>query len=212
MTDAALRRWQIVCLAAATIFLGLAAAAATVGVMPGDQPLRDGILALVTPSLFAAAHWVNYGGREAVPPIFALILIFSGEVRRRWWLWCVALIGTACIETAFKRLVARPRPEDPSMGFPSGHAAAVAAVAVLLVYVASREDVDDRRRVAFYAAALAAVVAVGLARIVLRAHWPSDVVAGWAAGAAGAAGAAWWDLASPPRRLVACAGAAPRGP
>jgi undecaprenyl-diphosphatase len=212
MTDAALRRWQAVCIVAALVFVGLALAAATVGVMPGDQPLRDGILALVTPSLLSAARWVNYGGREAVLPAFVLILIVSPHARRRWWLWCAALIATACIETGFKRLVARARPEDPSMGFPSGHAAAAAAIALLVVYVVWRENVDERRRVAFYLVALAVVLAVGLARIVLRAHWPSDVVAGWAVGTAGVAGAAWWDLATTPRAMLSRAGPAPRAP
>ena len=48
MTDAALRRWQAVCLVAAAVFLGLALGAAT-GVMPGDQPVRESILALGSP-------------------------------------------------------------------------------------------------------------------------------------------------------------------
>ena len=39
---------------------------------------------------------------------------------------------------------------------------------------------------------------MGLSRMVLDAHWPLDVVAGFALGAAGAAGAAWWDASHPP--------------
>ena len=34
--------------------------------------------------------------------------------------------------------------------------------------------------------------------MVLDAHWPLDVVAGFALGAAGAAAAAWWDASHPP--------------
>ena len=43
-------------------------------------------------------------------------------------------------------------------------------------------------------------IAVGLARLVLGAHWPADVLAGFALGAACAAAAAWWDAehAAPP--------------
>jgi zinc transport system substrate-binding protein len=46
------------------------------------------------------------------------------------------------------------------------------------------------------------MVAVGLARIVLHAHWPVDVIAGFALGCACAAGAAWWDAARPPSDSV----------
>ena len=42
-------------------------------------------------------------------------------------------------------------------------------------------------------------LAVGLSRMVLDAHWPLDIVAGFALGAAGAAGAAWWDASHPPQ-------------
>ena len=48
--------------------------------------------------------------------------------------------------------------------------------------------------------ALALTLAVGLSRLVLDAHWPLDVVAGFALGAAGAAVAAWWDTSHPPQR------------
>jgi undecaprenyl-diphosphatase len=77
----------------------------------------------------------------------------------------------------------RPRPEDgfvsvDSNGFPSGHtanAAAAGLVAVLLLWpTASR-----RLRATVVGAAVLFAVAIGLTRIALLAHWPSDVLGGW---------------------------------
>jgi membrane-associated phospholipid phosphatase len=41
------------------------------------------------------------------------------------------------------------------------------------------------------------MLAIGLSRMVLDAHWTLDVVAGFAGGGAGAAAAGWWDAAHP---------------
>ena len=50
----------------------------------------------------------------------------------------LALRGGAAVENAWKALVARPRPEGPAYGFPSGHAAAAAVFAVVALYLSTR--------------------------------------------------------------------------
>jgi membrane-associated phospholipid phosphatase len=80
-------------------------------------------------------------------------------------------------------LINRPRPVDAfvliaSNGFPSGHstnAAAAALVAVLLVWPRGTPPV----RAVTVALATAFAVLVGLTRVALLAHWPSDVLGGW---------------------------------
>jgi membrane-associated phospholipid phosphatase len=79
----------------------------------------------------------------------------------------------------------RPRPAGgfvtiESNGFPSGHtshATALALLAVLLLW-------DRRHRVATVACAVLFAVAIGVSRVVLLAHWPSDVLGGWLLGTA----------------------------
>ncbi|MFO1169966.1 MAG: phosphatase PAP2 family protein [Hyphomicrobiaceae bacterium] len=92
---------------------------------------------------------------------------------------------------------ARPRPdlvphatEVFTASFPSGHAMMSAVVYLTLGTLLARTE--SRRRVKSYVMAVAAVLTmlVGLSRIYLGVHWPSDVVAGWALGA-GWAALAW---------------------
>ncbi|MGI5148365.1 phosphatase PAP2 family protein [Plantactinospora sp. CA-294935] len=80
-------------------------------------------------------------------------------------------------------LVHHPRPEDgfvviTSNGFPSGHtsnAAAAALVAVLLLWY----RLGGPARVLTVALAVAFAAFVGLTRLALLAHWPTDVLGGW---------------------------------
>ncbi|HUG37289.1 MAG TPA: phosphatase PAP2 family protein, partial [Candidatus Limnocylindrales bacterium] len=167
--------WPPVCIGAVTGFLVLAVLAALTGPLPGDVALRDAVLAAASPALVTLARVINYGGEwPGLLPATVLLFALSSESRRRWWLWCGIMAGTGIAETAFKHLVARPRPEDVSMGFPSGHAAAIAVFSVILLYLAGRSRVAAERRIAFVSVTLVVVGLVGLARIVLNAHWPSD--------------------------------------
>lgn len=111
------------------------------------------------------------------------------------------VLGSVASGTLVSQLLkvgfARPRPdlvphatEVFTASFPSGHAMMSAVVYLTLGTLLARTE--SRRRVKSYVMAVAAVLTllVGLSRIYLGVHWPSDVVAGWALGA-GWAALAW---------------------
>jgi undecaprenyl-diphosphatase len=86
-----------------------------------------------------------------------------------------------------KDLAGRPRPPgalttaSTAASFPSGHAVAVMA-GVLALLTISAGMFTPRGRTAAKALGALLVIAVGAARVILNAHYPSDVVAGWALG------------------------------
>jgi membrane-associated phospholipid phosphatase len=87
---------------------------------------------------------------------------------------------------AAKALVNRPRPATmlvaaPSTSFPSGHAleAMAALLAVLCFFFPMLNRMIRRIAVAVVAASL---LTVGISRVVLNVHYPSDVLAGWSLG------------------------------
>jgi undecaprenyl-diphosphatase len=103
--------------------------------------------------------------------------------------------------------VARPRPTlwpwlIPTAGFafPSGHATAGAALYPLLGWLALRS-----RGLGWggYALGLGVGVFIGVGRLYVGVHWPTDVVAGWAIGAAVSLRAVLWlRRLDSPRRLL----------
>lgn len=100
------------------------------------------------------------------------------------------LVGSSLAATGYSTLLKlifdRPRPDiiDHGMAtftasFPSGHALLSAAILLTnggLLAFAARER---RERWVIGIAAIALTTAVGLSRVFLGVHWPSDVLAGW---------------------------------
>jgi undecaprenyl-diphosphatase len=95
------------------------------------------------------------------------------------------------LNMVLKNLFMRPRPElvahlvqVQTTSFPSGHAMNSAIVYLTLGGLLARSE--QRRPVRIYLVAVAIIltVIIGLSRVYLGVHWPSDVAAGWCVGAA----------------------------
>ena len=86
-----------------------------------------------------------------------------------------------------KLFVGRPRPEGALFGntdsFPSGTAATAVLVLGLAIYFAGLHITPNRLRIPLQAALAAAIIALGIFRLLAGEHYPSDVLAGWLAGA-----------------------------
>ena len=197
--------WRIACLLTLGGFVGLSVAAFATGILPGDLHVRQDLIEQSSQLVRQVAAIVNEGGTwRVLLPAMVLLYLFSRAARRHWWLWSAVMIVSSLIEHGMKVMVGRPRPSGFSFGFPSGHTTAAATFAFLLIYLASRERWSAPVRHGLQALAIVGMVLVGWARIVLGAHWPTDVLGGFLLGAGCAAAAAWWessrpDASAPPR-------------
>jgi len=99
--------------------------------------------------------------------------------------------GGTVLSTLLKLGFERPRPELVPHGaevftasFPSGHAMLSAVVYLTLGALLARTQ--SRRRVKAYLLTLAVLLTgmVGVSRVYLGVHWPTDVMAGWCIGSA----------------------------
>lgn len=102
-----------------------------------------------------------------------------------------AVVGGVLLSTALKLGFDRPRPdlvphavEVYTASFPSGHSMMAAVTYLTLGALLARVESDWRRKLYWLAIALLLTVLVGLSRVYLGVHWPSDVLGGWAVGAA----------------------------
>jgi len=187
-------RWRGLSLGGAALFVGMGAVVFAVGLLPGDSPLYEDVMARRTPAIVAFFSWVNlFGSWKGLLPAAIVLFAISPEARKRWWLVALVLLGAPVFEQIAKYLVGRTRPRGSAMGFPSGHMTGAAAFAVIAVYFAIKERWNRATRLGLTAVVVAMVVLVGVARLVLHAHWPSDVLGGLLLGSSCAAFGAWWD-------------------
>ncbi len=116
-------------------------------------------------------------------------LMFSGK-RKTAGLVLVAVLCGVVLSSLLKSGFARPRPDLVphsvavfTSSFPSGHAMMSAVVYLTLGSLVARTKHSVTLKVYVLSLALFLTLLVGLSRIYLGVHWPSDVLAGWAAGA-----------------------------
>lgn len=124
-------------------------------------------------------------------PIIAALLYFRGHR------WKVALQATLVLSTSFllnisiKELLARPRPiEDMrlvaihthSYSFPSGHSMSAMAFYGFLVYLTYKYMKNRWAKIALIALEISLIIMIGLSRVYLGVHYPSDVLAGFIGG------------------------------
>ncbi len=106
-------------------------------------------------------------------------------------LMIAAIGGGAGVNNLLKHGFGRPRPElvphlvDVSgLSFPSGHAMLSAIVYLTLGALLARVESRPRIKAYLLAVAIGTTLLVGVSRVYLGVHWPTDVLAGWCAGAA----------------------------
>lgn len=133
-------------------------------------------------------------GSHAVLAVVAVVavgfLLASGK-RAAALLMAVSVGGGALLSAGLKSLYQRPRPdlvthlaEVSSASFPSGHAMLSAVTYLTLGALLARVQPQQRLKAYIFSVALALTIVVGLSRVYLGVHWPTDVLAGWVVGAA----------------------------
>lgn len=152
-----------------------------------DQPLLLLAREIAAPALDRFFLLVTRLGylHGVVPFDLALVLLLALLRRHREALFAaIALAGSALLNVATKQAFARPRPAlwdsiapESTFSFPSGHAMGSATLAWVLVLLSW----PTRWRSPVLALSAVFVVLVGFSRVYLGVHYPSDILAGWAA-------------------------------
>jgi undecaprenyl-diphosphatase len=172
-----------------------------------DYKVLRGLRQADNPTVPIGGQWVGQAARDISglggPAVLALatlavagFLLLAGK-RRQMWLVLLAPASGVALGYALKSFFARPRPEivphldlATTMSFPSGHSMMSGIVYLTLGALLAGMVTRWRLKLYILLAAATVTVLVGVSRVVLGVHYPTDVLGGWAAGLVWAL--LWW--------------------
>lgn len=161
----------------------------------GDAPWKAGLRTLMQ-------GITALGSNDILAIVVAMVFGFLLLARERnLALLLIAATGSGgAVATILKHLFNRPRPDIVphltsfgSASLPSGHAMDSAVVYLTLAGLLMRLVPMARLRIYTIGCAVALTTAIGISRLYLGVHWPTDVAMGWITGAVWAL--LWWAIA-----------------
>jgi undecaprenyl-diphosphatase len=169
-----------------------------------DLTTRAWVRSLETPRLSAVMWGASvYGAPIRLLPLSlaaAVVFMLRGW-RRGAVLVLVTLAGAAVLDLGLKQLFARARPEaffdyylvPKSFSFPSGHALFAVCFFGGLAVLLSHRLRGGLARILVWAVALILIFLIGVSRVYLGVHYPTDVIGGFAVGTVWVASVALGD-------------------
>lgn len=122
--------------------------------------------------------------------VFGLILILFKNWRFLYT-FLISILGGELFVWIIKNIVDRPRPplidalvNESTYSFPSGHTFVAISFYGLLIYFILQSEKNKFLKVVSFIAGLTLILWIGVSRIYLGAHWPSDVFASLTVGTA----------------------------
>jgi undecaprenyl-diphosphatase len=158
------------------------------GVASADPRILHDVIAHRGPVLTPFAKAVTTLGTSPVAyTVVVLAAVLAARTNRRWWPFVLAagaVLSGQVVRLLFNHAVGRPRPPHElwlmhagGYAFPSGHTTTATLGYVVAAALLGRRWPDHR--IAFFCAAGLCALAVGVSRVYLGVHWPTDVLGGW---------------------------------
>jgi undecaprenyl-diphosphatase len=167
-----------------------------------DAFVRTAVHRLATPELTRLMQAFSFLGSVAVVTVLTLVAICMCLYFRRIRtaaLPAITMLGAAALDFTLKRAFHRPRPvaffgpTPSSYSFPSGHAILSTCFYGVLAGILSARVRGRLAQVCIWGTAVLVIGMIGLSRIYLGVHYPSDVIGGYCAGAVWVGAVAFLD-------------------
>lgn len=150
-----------------------------------DKTIYKAVAALISkPVTFIMKVITNI---SSAPVIIIITLLIIAAIKNKKMSLCIIsnLIIITTLNQTLKRIIARPRPtefriiDQSGYSFPSGHSMVSMAFFGLLIYIAYN-NIENKTLRSFVCISLSILILlIGISRIYLGVHYPSDVIAGF---------------------------------
>ena len=157
-----------------------------------DDYVRDYIHAFASPALTTWMKFFSFVGSPLVLTISGIVVVtifILQKHKRAVVLFLIAMAGELVLDLSLKAFFQRTRPEPffgyvlpSSSSFPSGHALGSMCFFGVLAWLVAARTENTTLKVIIWLTAVFLIAAIGISRIYLGVHYPSDVLAGYATG------------------------------
>ena len=157
-----------------------------------DEAVRGFVHGFAFPALTSVMQSASFLGSTLFLVIFGVMIVIALYLRRHRRgaiLFTITTVGSSVLLTALKFAFKRVRPEPffdtilpASYSFPSGHSLASFCFYGALAVILTTRIKSVWLKIIVWISAITMILLVGISRIYLGVHHPSDVVAGYAVG------------------------------
>ncbi|MCM3116853.1 phosphatase PAP2 family protein [Neobacillus sp. MER 74] len=158
-----------------------------------DRTIIDAVQGMETPFLTSVMKFFTFIGSAPFVIVLSLfLLLFLYKVlhhRLELILFVAAIVGSAILNGILKNFFQRVRPEFHRLieiegySFPSGHAMNAFTVYGIITFLLWRHITSSLGRWALIFVSMVMIIAIGISRIYLGVHYPSDIIGGYFASA-----------------------------
>jgi len=183
----------ILCICFGVLFGYIASAISTESIVDFDRTVIDFVQATETSWLTTVLKGFTWiGSAYFVAPVGFLAvcyLYFKLHYRHQAFLFATVMVGTVVLNALLKLYFKRERPEihrimdANGFSFPSGHTMMAFSLYAIIAYIAWRNVHTTLSHILLLLFAATMIITIGMSRIYLGVHYPSDVIGGMAASA-----------------------------
>ena len=180
----------LVCLTSLFLFLKIGSEVLENEFLKFDSLFTNFIYSFRSPNTTDFMLFITFLGSSLVLIFLSVItIIFISKYRKKDAFIFSAILGSAIILNFFLKLIyQRPRPDylpiihEKTLSFPSGHAMNSFVFYAAISYFVYRETKNPKLAIIITTFSLIIILLIGISRIYLGVHYPSDVLGGWIAG------------------------------
>lgn len=184
--------YGVIIFVAVLVFIGVAVGVQT-GYLDGfDDAVRYRVYSIRNEKLTMFWKFITHSGDSEVVIMLGIVLLLVKSLRKKYGVkFAIAALSSTALYQGMKYIFQRPRPdialrliEESGYSFPSGHSMNCLVSYGILAYLILKYCENARLAKILSVGLGLIIILIGLSRVYVGVHFPTDVIGGWSLGIA----------------------------